>query len=102
MKIDADFQKVSSTSTQLNLLKELKHLKSPPSLKDLTKDSKKKVKIVEPTPSEIENGHAIYEPHNPSQKVVLVVIPVGIPGMGKTHFINNQLKPFIDSQNFGF
>ena len=52
---------------------------------------------MEPTLSEIENGHATHVPHNPSQKIVLIVVPIGIPGMGKTHFVANQFKPFIDS-----
>lgn len=31
-------------------------------------------------------------------KTILVIMPVGIPGMGKSTFIETQLKPYIESQ----
>ena len=31
------------------------------------------------------------------QKTIIVIMPVGIPGMGKSTFVENQLKPYFES-----
>ena len=52
----------------------------------------KKVKIKEPTKKEKANGeknHPLHEPHNPTQKMIVFVVPIGIPGMGKSHFLKH-------------
>lgn len=31
------------------------------------------------------------------QKTIIVIMPVGIPGMGKSTFVESQLKPYLES-----
>lgn len=31
------------------------------------------------------------------QKTIIVIMPVGIPGMGKSTFVDTQLKPYLES-----
>ena len=35
-------------------------------------------------------------------KTILVIIPIGIPGMGKSTFIDTQLRPFFDTTDVKF
>ena len=37
-------------------------------------------------------------PSSGSTKTILVIMPVGIPGMGKSTFIETQLRPYLESQ----
>jgi adenylylsulfate kinase-like enzyme len=36
------------------------------------------------------------------EKIVIVIIPVGIPGMGKSTFGETQLKPLLEQQGYSF
>lgn len=31
------------------------------------------------------------------QKTIIVIMPVGIPGMGKSTFVDTQLRPYMES-----
>lgn len=58
--------------------------------------------IIEPIKSEINNNKPIHEPPSLKQKTILIIVPLGIPGMGKSYFLEKELQPYFEAQGYGF
>ena len=76
-------------------------------------ESKKKVKINDVPELNLINPKApvmqkkeetplfvqrVLSTQNTGSKTIVVLMPVGIPGMGKSTFIETQLRPYLESQ----
>jgi hypothetical protein len=71
-------------------------------------ESKKRVKINEvpevltkPPPTQVKKEELVsvsrvLSSHNGGSKTIVVLMPVGIPGMGKSTFIETQLRPYFE------
>lgn len=46
-----------------------------------------------------DNWSYFQQNNNISEKKIYIMIPVGIPGMGKSHYIENVIKPQCEEMN---